>query len=445
MSTDLDPVVDITITGDGTPLTREGFGTLAIVCAQGAATLEIDTFTSLPAVGTDYGVDSPRYRAARAAFSQDPRPARIKFINAALSLATTETFTCSNATVGAVTSITVRRKNGTTATYSYTAVPDDTLTLVAAGLAALINAGEAGTPATASVAVITLANVTDGDLDFWEAGTNLGTYKNNTPDPGYGGALDAALLLDPDFYGVTPDCTSAACVTAVAVWAQANGKLAIIANSDAIELTSGGTLGAALVSAGYLRTGGVWHSKPWEYIAVAWLAARLLDPERGRRSWAKAQLLGVTVDTLTPTQRGYLVGDRWSFFIRMAGKNVIHGDASSLPGGGYTFGGAWIDEVHGDDWLTARCQEDIAALIIDADLDYDQAGINAVAATLLSRMRQAERLKILLPGSSVCEPPDLADVDPADRSIRTLNNIEASAKRASKIHRVAGVNIALSY
>jgi hypothetical protein len=445
MSTDLDPVVDITISGTGTPLTRVGFGTLAIVCAQGDAELEIETFTNLPDVGTAHTVDSPRYRAARAAFTQDPRPTRIKFINAPLSIAQSVQWTAVAATVGLVTTFKIFRPNGTSATYSYTAIVADTPTLVAAGLVALINAGETGDPASNSGAVLTYANVTNGELFFFEVSANLDTFLDNTADPGYGAQLDAALLLDTDFYGVTPDCTSGACVTAVALWAQANSKLPVISNSDARELTSGGTLGAALVAAGYTRVGGLWHSIPKEYAAVAWLAARLLDPEKGRRSWAKAQLVGITVDTLTTTQRGYLAGDRWSFFIRMGGKNVVHGDATSLPGGGYTFGGRWLDEVHGDDWLAQRSQEDIADLIIEADPDFDQVGINAVCAALLSRMRTAERLKILVKGSSVVNIPLLADIDPDDRGIRTLNGITASALRSSKIHKVSGVNIALSY
>jgi hypothetical protein len=447
MSTDLDPIASIVISAGGSPLTREGFGVLAVILAQAASARSIESFASLPeVVSAGYVSGTPKHRIATAAFSQNPRPKKLKIINTTLALATSETLTCETAVVGSITAVKVRRPDGTTATYSYTAIVADTTTLVAAGLVALVNAGETGDPASNSGAVITFANVTDGQLFFYEPVTNLGTYKNNTADPGYGAELDAALLADSDFYGVTGDCGSQACVAAIAAWALTNKKLAVVTNSDAIELTASGATGVALVTAANTRAGGLWHHAPWEFANVAWLAARLLDPERGRKTWAYATLEGITPSTLNTTQRGYLEGDRWNFYVTLAARNVVIGQASSLPGGGYTFGGTWIDEVHGDDWIAARCQEDIAQHIIDAGiLIYDQAGIDSIRGVLRSRLEQAAKLKMLLEGSVVVNDLDLADVSTEDRGARTLNGITAAAKRASAIHRVVDVDIGLSY
>jgi hypothetical protein len=445
---DLDTIVDITISADATPLTRTGFGTLALVTSQEVlATPTVDTYTSLAAVAADFAALTPVHRMASAAFSQDPRPRQIKVIKTGLALAQSVSFVVSAATSGIVTTLTVYRPDGTSAAYSYTQAGADTTTDIATALAALINAGETGTPVTTSTATITFANVTDGDLFHFGLDANLITYLDGTADPGLATRMDAALLVDSDFYGVVLDCNSNACVQAMAAWVESNDRLFIASTGDARELTSGGVMGAALVSAAYERTACLYHSLPRQYAAVAWMAARLIDPDRGQKTWAYTTLTGVTVDTLTGTQRAFLVGDKMNFYVTLAGRNVTLSTSTSLPGGGYTATGEWIDIIHGTDWLKTRIQEDVATTIMNAGrLPYDQGGMDAIGATIMNRMKFAESpsVKFLLADSSVVTVPEIADVSSADRQARTLNNVTATGRYASAIHKVF-INVTLSY
>lgn len=445
---DLDTIVDVTITADGSPLTRTGFGTLALVTSQEVlATPTVDTYTSLSAVAADFAANTPTYRMAQAAFAQDPRPRQVKVVKTGLAVAQSVTFSVAAATSGIVTALTLYRPDGTSASYSYTQAGADTTTDIATALAAAINAGETGSPASSALAVVTYANVTDGDLYFFSLDANLSTFLDGTADPGLSARMDAALLVDADFYGVVIDCNSNACVQAMAGWAETNDRLFVASTADARELTSGGVMGAALKAAAYDRTACIYHSIPRQYAAAAWMASRLIDPDRGQKTWAFATLAGITVDTINGTQRGYLNGDNMNFYVTLAGRNVVLGTQTALPGGGYVASGEWIDIIHGTDWLKVRIQEDVAALIMNAGkLPYDQGGIDAIGACILNRMRLAEgsTVKFLVAGSSAVVVPELADVSAADRQARTLNNVTASATYASAIHKVF-LNVSLSY
>lgn len=445
---DLDTIVDVTISADGSPLSRVGFGTMALVTSQETlSTPTVDTYTSLAAVSADFAADTPTYRMARAAFAQNPRPRQVKVIKTGLALAQSVSFVVSAATSGIVTTLTLYRPDGTTASYSYTQAGGDTTTDIAAALVTAVNAGETGSPLSNSGATLTYANVTDGDLFFFGLDANLITFLDGTADPGLSARMDAALLVDSDFYGVVLDCNSNACVQAMAGWVESNDRLFIASTADARELTSGGVMGAALKSSAYDRTATLFHSIPRQYAAAAWMGARLIDPDRGQKTWAFATLAGITVDTITGTQRGYLNGDNMNFYVTLAGRNVVLGTQTALPGGGYVASGEWIDIIHGTDWLKTRIQEDVAALILNAGkLPFDQGGIDAIGACILNRLKLAEgsTIKFLVADSSAVTVPELADVASADRQARTLNDVSASAEYASAIHKVF-LNVNLSY
>jgi hypothetical protein len=438
---DLSDIASVTLTSDGAPLSRQGFGTILLVTAQAAAANALSTYTSLSGVAADYAVNSPTYRMARAAFSQNPRPKRIKIYASTLAAAQAVKLTV---TADAATELLIYKPDGTSVTV--TAAAGGSVTLTGDALVTAINASSAAVTASNSSGVISITNDTNGQLFYFEPVTNLGVFLDETADPGYGTALTAALGLDSDFYAVGIDVHSQAAIAAVAAWVESNEKLYIAQSSNSAELGSG-TIGAALVTGSYDRTAHLWHSKPWQYAGIAWTAARLTDPDQGQRTWAFATLAGVDVDTLTPTQEGILAGAsvRTHWYSTLAGRNMVLSTNSTLPGGGFTASGEWIDTQHGADWLRVRMQEDLADFITGAGrVPYTQAGIDAVKAVVQNRMVLAERTGFLVAGSSVVTAPDLADVDAADRAGRLLRNVTATGTFASAIHKVE-LEIALSY
>lgn len=438
---DLSDIASVTLTSDGSPLSRQGFGTILLVTAQAAGANSLDTYTSLSAVGTDFGVDSPTYRMARAAFSQSPRPKRIKIYSSTLAAAQAVKFTVA---ADAATSVRIYNTDGTSELITVSAA--GSVTLTGDALVTAINAGTATCTASNNAGVISVVNDTNGDLFFFELVANLTTFLDETADPGYATPLAAALGLDSDFYAVGIDVHSQAAIAAVAAWVEANDKLFIAQSSNTAELTSG-TIGAAMVTAGYDRTAHLWHSKPWQYAGIAWTAARLTDPDQGQKTWAFATLAGVDADTLTPTQEGILSGAtvRSHWYTSFAGANRVICTASATPGGGFVASGEWIDTIHGSDWLRVRMQEDVAAgIVASGKLPYTQAGIDFIGSIVQNRMTIAERNGFLVPGSSVVTVPDLADVDSADRQARILRDVTATGTYASAIHKTT-LEISLSY
>lgn len=444
---DIDTIASVTISTTGAAISRQGFGTLACVLNDGVlAAPTVDTYTSSAAVATARGTDSPAHRMAVAAFSQSPRPKRIKIIRTGLALAQSIKMTVAAATSGIVTTVKVYRPDGTSASYSYTQAGSDTTTDIATALAALVNAGEAGSPATSAGAIITFANVTDGDIYYYDAVANLGTYLDETADPGIAAKLTAARAIDDDWYGVALDCNSSACVQAVAAWAETNDKFLCYTTADSVEL-SASVLAAALKAAAYDKSFGAYHHLPRQYMAVAWLAARLIDLDQGQKNWSYATLTGITPSTLTSTQKAYLDSQRLTFYVTVANRNVTTGTDAAAPGGAKVASGEWIDIIHGNDWLRVRCQEDVVGLILDAGkLAFTQAGLNSIGAAISRRMNQAaaERVGFLVPGSVEVFVPDIADVSSADRQARTADGFEATALYASAIN-YAGITLSLGY
>lgn len=430
---DLDYIVSVSITADGSPLTRTGFGTVALVTSQESlATPTVDTYTSLAGVAADYATDSPTYRMASAVFSQDPRPSRLKVVKTGLQAAQSVKVTVQ---ADASTSLKIYRPDGTTETITVSA--GGSVSLTGAALATAINGGTSAVTASNNSGVVTIGNDTNGEVFFFELLTNLGDFIDETADPGIAAKLTAALAVDSDWYGVVVDVNSEAIIDAVAAWVEANDRLFVWSTANALELTSSGTIGAGLVSSGYERTAGIYHSKPWQYAACAWMGARLIDPDRGQKTWAFAELDGVTVDTLTPTQTGYLDTDRISHYRTLAGKNITFMSSATYRGGGIVASGEWIDIIHGTDWLRVRMQEDLAEMIINAGrVPYTQGGIDAVGSVILRRLKRGEAVGFLAPGSSSVRVPNLDDVRAADRQARVLRDVSFSATYASAIHYV---------
>jgi hypothetical protein len=214
MSISIDQFANITIVADGSPLKKAAFGTLAILVGESAAAVAVSTYTKASDVATDFGTDSEAYRCALRAFSQQPRPKRIKVIEANVGLTHLQTFTVQAATDGTVTSITLLKADGTSASYTHTAASDTTST-IATELAASIDAD--GDVAAAAVgAVITITGSVVGEFNRPTATTNLGTYAETSADPGYATVLNTAITTDNDWYGLVTDSGSSAVVTAVA-------------------------------------------------------------------------------------------------------------------------------------------------------------------------------------------------------------------------------------
>lgn len=436
MSISLDQFANITIIADGSPLKKAAFGTLAILVGEGSS-VDVDTYTKASDVGTAFGTDSEAYRCALRAFSQVPRPKRVKVISAGVAVTHRFTVTVDAATDGTVTSLTVLLADGTSVSFTQTA-SSQTTTQIATAVAALINA-HADLVATSSLAVITVTGAVTGEFNYITASTNLSTYVDTTADPGYATALNTAITTDNDWYGLVADAASSAIAIALAGWAEANDKLYVPQLTNDAELTSGGTIGLALKSAAYDRTAPIYHRPKYasERADAAWVAL-MLTYSAGRANWRGKTLRGITSDALSSTQIGFLEGDNVNYYDTVADRNVtMQGKLSS---------GEWIDIIHGRDSLVTDLQNAVATLTLNAPkLPYTQPGIDAIVAEgkgILEKYASGV-YPFLRPGTIEGSGPDIDDVSDADLAARELNDVIFTAEYAGAIN-TTNVQLTLS-
>lgn len=428
MSISLDQFANVTIVADGSPLKKQGFGTLAILVGEDAAEVAVSTYTKASDVATDFGTDSEAYRCALRAFSQTPRPKRVKVIEADVGVTHSQKVTVVSSTNGTVTSLSFLLADGTTASFTQTA-SSQTTTQIATAVAALIDA-HADLAATSSGAVITITGAAVGEFNYITASTNLSTYLEDSADPGYATVLNTAITIDNDWYGLVTDSGSSAVVTAVAAWAEANGKVYGAQITNAAELTVSGTIGAALKAAAYDRTFATYHRPAYasERIDAAWIAL-MLTYSAGRANWRGKTLRGVTSDALSATQIGFLEGDNINYYDTVADRNVtMQGKLAS---------GEWIDIIHGRDSLVTDLQNEIATITLNAPkLPYVQAGIDSIVAAgkgILEKYASGV-YPFLRPGTIDGSGPDIDDVSSADLAARELNDVIWTAEYAGAIN-----------
>lgn len=438
MSNILDEIVRVSLATAGSALTRQDFKTVALVVADGVGAVSVDTYSQASEVATARGANSEAYKMALTAFAQRPRPARVKVIRAGVALTHTQELTVTANTNGLVTSVSIRKPNGTVVTFSYT-VDSDTLAEVATALAALI-AADADLGASAAGAVITITGPADGTLYRVVGTTNLGEYEDTTADPGYGTALNTARTIDDGFFGVCIDAGSSAAIQAVATWAEANEKLFGGQTSDAVELTSGGTLGAALRAAARVFTYLVYHAPAlaFERLDVAWMSRMLSGFRPGRATWWGKTLANVTRDALTTTQQGFLDGDNINHYDAIAGRNVMRQGKLS--------GGEWIDTIVGRQALINDLQVDVATSMFDAPkIPQTNGGIETIKniGDAVFARYAAGKVPFLRPGSIDSSAPDISELEPSDLENRELSGIVWTAKYAGAIHK-ADLGVTLS-
>jgi len=453
----LDQVITVQIDRTTTQPTAAGFGTPLIAGYFPTSNFSARSI-SIAGVGeltTTYGFKTfdPVYLAAQACFAQNPSPPLVKIGRRALAPQQVITMTPTDLTVGAVYTVTVTgtdsatysNRAATADTATYTVVASDTATDICDGLRASFAAlngatGQAGDFSDTGTAtlVITALNThatVDGQIFGVEASSNL-TIEDGTPDPGIATDLAAIDLYDPDWYGLVIDSNSRAEIAAAAGWvAGATPKQFVCQTQDSVVASTTNdadtdSVADDLEDASRERTMLFFHQNNLEYACAAMLG-RALPEDAGSITWAYKQLSGASSQDLTTTQTTNLEGKNVNFVTTLAGVTVTrYGTATT---------GEFMDIIRGTDWLAARIQERVYALLIQNDkLPFTDAGIQAVRSEILAQLQQGiARDFIAADPEPTCTVPRASEVSAADKGSRTLNDVTFRAVLAGAIHKVA--------
>lgn len=424
-------IVSVTITAQTTTVSRAGFGTPLIAGFHANFPQRSKEYSGLAGLITDgFTVNDPIYRCATKVMGQSPRPQTFKVGRRALAPTQVVVITPTDTTLGVVTSLTIISPDGTSTAITRTNGGAETVATISAALLTLIDA-IVGVTATGGVTEVTCTADAAGDLFDYQALTGGLDLQDTTADPGIATDLAAIRLEDGDWYGLALDSNSEAEIAASATWAETETVLfgANTADTGVKDSLVTTDVGSDLQLAAVARTFLLWSGSVLSYAAAAWLG-KMLPTDPGTNTWAFKTLALVTVDSLNTDEVSALNGKGVNHYTRIAGVNITR------PGN--TSAGEFIDVTRYIDFLTARLQENIFALLVNLPkLPYTDSSVDLVRGEILAQLQRGVAAGALAgtPEPTVTAPA-VADIASTDRAARLLPDVEFTAQLAGAIHQV---------
>lgn len=247
--------------------------------------------------------------------------------------------------------------------------------------------------------------------------------------------LDAIENVDSDWYALAYTDRTKAVVQAIAGWVESRTKIFGTASDDTtiINTAAGAdttSIAALLNQAGYVRSFVMYHQDAnSDYPECAWFG-RCLPTTPGSITWKFKTLNSISYSDLTSNQSMNARNKKANTYEFIGGVGITREGTMAQ--------GEFIDIIRGIDWLTARIQEFVYALLVNSPkVPYTDAGIAAVEA----EVRRA--LDLGVSNSFIAEDPEYtvtvpraSAVSPADKAARILRNVDFTATLAGAIHAV---------
>lgn len=250
-------------------------------------------------------------------------------------------------------------------------------------------------------------------------------------------SLNAINAENSDWYGfIIVDRTEATQLLAAA-WAETVVK--IFSVTDAVLAS---TLRTALDTAAYERTIYTYHAlvaAADQYIDAA-LLGKLLPFDPGTYTAMFKTLSGISVDSLTTTESTAIRDENGNTYEEIGGRNIVReGKVSS---------GDYLDLIIFVDWLQARMQESVYAVLVNnPKVPYDDTGIEMISNAMESPLKTGQNRGAISPENFASDDgrqiggynitvPALEDIPDADKQNRLLQDVEFTAWYSGAIHTV---------
>lgn len=425
MSDLLDQTVEVNISKETTAVERAAFNVGAFIASHTAFSTRTKEYTSLSGVAADFATTSNTYKAATAYFGQEQKPPKLVVGRRQIN---SVTGTISTVTVGAVYSLTINNIN-----VSYTALSGATQQSIIDGLEAAF-AGATGLSGVITfvdnTGSFTISVVASGTGWSIKSSSNIALVNASATET-WAQTLDAVKASSTAFYGVATEDHTDAAIQAIAAWAQANDVLyGASSSAAAIPTSATNDTGSVLNLAAYDRTfllySGVADSV---FPEMAWLG-RKLPPVPGSAQWIHTTLVGVTPDTLTADQIGYLEAKKVNYYVRIAGVNVTKK--------GWVSDGTFIESTVLIDWTKSRIQERIFFRMVNSEkLPSDNVGLSVIQNDIYSVLFEGVNN-----GGFANDPaptvyvPDILEIDPNLRAQGIVTGIKFRVREVLSITKV---------
>lgn len=247
--------------------------------------------------------------------------------------------------------------------------------------------------------------------------------------------LDAIQNVNDDWYALACTDRTKAVVQAIAGWVESKTKIFGTASSEAdiINVAAGTDLtsiAALLNSAGYVRSFVMYHDDAdSDFPECAWFG-KVLPTTPGSVTWKFKTLASIAYSDLTTTQSKNARDKKANTYEYIGGVGITREGTMAQ--------GEFIDIIRGIDWLTARIQEFVYALLVNSPkVPYTDAGIASVEAEVRRALDLGVNNDFIADDPQyTVSVPKAADVSPANKAARLLQDVTFQATLAGAIHAV---------
>ncbi|HAV77035.1 MAG TPA: hypothetical protein DCX53_06750 [Anaerolineae bacterium] len=248
----------------------------------------------------------------------------------------------------------------------------------------------------------------------------------------YPTALQAIIDEDDDWYGLAITSRDAQDILDVAAFIEARVKLFSAASADegVKDPNSITDIAYLLEDAAYERTFLSFHNDAATIYPDAAVLGKNLPLDPGSITWKFKTLAGISADTFTTNERDAVLAKNANIYEEIAGVNIYEE--------GTVAAGEFIDVIHGIDWLTARIQERIYELLVNAPkIPYTNKGIAVIEGAVRQQLDVAVDQGVIAPEPAyTVTVPDVLDTEESDRAARILRDVNFEARLAGAIHSV---------
>ena len=444
MTAPVSEIVKVSITRDSVNISRVGFGTMLVLGGNANFSARVAYFTDLASVADALlsGTNAPEYKAAQAAFSQNPKVERLAIGHRVSTVVATDN-------AGTLTAGSIKATvNGVEKSQSFSTDKDTTLTALCVKIATVTGIATAVYSSGSHTITITPTSDYPVGLVFDLSGITgtmefSGYTTTETEDADV--ALGKCQEENNDWYGVILTDRIEAQVLKAATWVESSELKVFATASNDPEIinttVSGdtGSLAKQFKDLSLLKTTLVFSGAASTQYADAALFGRVMPYDPGSYTACFKTLAGITVDNLTATQRANAFAKFVNVYEYVGGVNILRN--------GVVSGNEYLDVIIFIDWLQARCTEAVFAVLAGAlKVPYTDDGIYSIYTALTQPLKTGQNAGGISPlayddqkkqiGGFYITVPRLQDVPTVDKTARTLNNVKFTAFLAGAIQKV---------
>jgi hypothetical protein len=417
---------------------QAGFGTILAACYHSQPGALVREFGSIAEVTATFSAD-PNFaainRLATVAFSQEPRPTKIK-IGKRSTGSLTQTVQIKPLAPQGEGFVWSFAADGRAITYTEGAAA--TIANIVAGLVASPDWTTPTaldlTPTDVATTTVNVAAATTNVVHSFEVDLGLFDLEETTADPGIATDLTAFQGFDEDWYGLVLDSDSTAEVTAAATWAEARIKLF---GADAyltdVPAKTPGNVAEVLNTAQRDKSFTYWsEGRIGSYYAAGAMSYQFAAWDPGRATWKFQPVKGVDTYGELPQGRQQALEDQYVNHLEPIGgiQSTLQGTVAS---------GEYIDVIRYSAYVAARAKETVLGTLsrqtrLRGKVPFTDPGIALTTGDLQVFFNGEIADEALI--SAVVSAPARADISAADIAERLLPDLQVDTVYAGAIHTV---------